>query len=202
MKKVSLYLLATVLTGCSLLEQSDPLPLYTLKSETFEQTNSLSVSLGIDVPLSEASLDTSRIALTPAPFRRDYLADGMWPDRLTKIFHETLLESLTERWGGTYVNRFTAGVQTKYLLQSDIQDFSVYNLEGNAPEIRLKIVFKLIDLRERHVLAAHTFSEITPASSPTMNGIVGAFNHGVHCLLGKAVLWMEDVFLKDSPQSH
>lgn len=198
MQKVSLFIFCCLLSACSLLEKNEPLPLYTLKSEAFEPSDVLSVPLAIDLPLSEASLNTSRIAVTPCPYQRDYMADGEWPDRLPKVFQEVLLQGLSQRWGGTYVNRMSAGLKTKYLLQSEIQDFSVYHLERNRPEVHLKIVFKLIHLRDRRVLAAHTFSEITPALVPTMQGIVCAFNQGVHCLLGKAVSWMEDVFLEES----
>jgi cholesterol transport system auxiliary component len=198
MQKVSLLFFCCLLSACTLLGKDEPLPLYTLKSGAFEPSNVLSVPLAIDMPLSEASLNTSRIAVTPCPYQRDYMADGEWPDRLPKVFQEILLQGLSERWGGTYVNRMSAGLKTKYLLQSEIQDFSVYHLEKNRPEVHLKIVFKLIHLHDRRVLAAYTFSGITPAPVPTMQGIVWAFNKGVHCLLGKAVTWMEDLFLKES----
>ena len=90
------------------------------------------------------------------------------------------------------------GLKTKYVLQSEIQDFSAYDLDKNTPTVYLKVSFKLIDFHERQVIAAKIFSETTPVSSPTMQGIVGAFNQGVHCLLEKIVPWMEDVFLKES----
>ncbi|OJW52560.1 MAG: hypothetical protein BGO67_06390 [Alphaproteobacteria bacterium 41-28] len=198
MQKVSLLIFCCLLSACSLLEKDEPLPLYTLRSEAFKPSYALSVPLAVDVPSSEASLNTARIAVTPSPYQRDYMADGEWPDRLPKAFQEVLLQGLTQRWGGTNVNRMSAGLKTKYLLQSEIQDFSVYHLNKNMPEVHLKIVFKLIHLQDRRVLTAHTFSEITPASSPTMQGIAFAFNKGVHCLLGKAVAWMEDTFLKES----
>ena len=198
MKKVSLLIYACLLSGCSLLGNDEPLPLYILKSKAFESSNALSVPLAIEVPLSEASLNTSRIAVTPSSYQRNYLADGAWPERLPKIFQKVLLEGLSQRWGETYVNRMSMGLKTKYVLQSEIQDFSAYDLDKNTPTVYLKVSFKLIDFHERQVIAAKIFSETTPVSSPTMQGIVGAFNQGVHCLLEKIVPWMEDVFLKES----
>jgi cholesterol transport system auxiliary component len=198
MNKLSLLIFCCLLSACSLLEKTEPLPLYTLKSEAFKPSYVLSAPLAIDVPLSEASLNTPRIAVTPYPYQRDYMADGEWPDRLPKVFQEVLLQGLTQRWGGTNVNRMSAGVQTHYLLQSEIQDFSVYHLNKNMPEVHLTIVFKLINLRDRRVIASQTFCEIAPPPSPTMQGIACAFNKGVHCLLLKAVSWMENIFLKES----
>lgn len=196
MKKLNLLIFTSLLSGCSFLSQQEPLPLYTLKSGAFEPRSILSESIAVDFPLSEASLNTSRIALTPSPFQRDYLAGGEWPSRLPKIFQEVLIESLSQRWGEVYVNRLAEGLESTYALRSEIQDFSVYHLESGVPEVRLKVTFKLIDLHNRNVMAAHTFSETTPASPTTMNGIVAAFNKSVHCLLEKAFPWMESVFLK------
>ncbi|MBY0293280.1 MAG: ABC-type transport auxiliary lipoprotein family protein [Alphaproteobacteria bacterium] len=198
MQKVNLFIFVCLLSGCSLLENSEPLPLYTLKGKPFESRDQLSVSLAIETPLSEASLNTPRIAVTPSPYQRDYLAEGEWPDKLPKIFQEALFESLTQRWGGKYVNRLSASLQTKYVLSTEIQDFSVYHLDQSLPEVHLKVVFKLIDLPNRQVMAAHTFSEITQASALRMDTIVEAFNQGFHCLLTKAIPWMEDVFLKEN----
>ncbi len=198
MKKVSLLVYICLLSGCSLFGNDEPLPLYTLKSKPFEPSLALSVPLAIEVPLSEASLNTSRIALTPSPYQRNYLADGAWPDRLPKIFQEVLLEGLSQRWGETYVNRMSVGLKTKYVLQSEIQDFSAYDVDINAPKVYLKVSFKLIDFQGRQVLAAQTFCETIQACSPTMQGIVSAFNQAVHGLLEKMVPWMEDVFLKES----
>lgn len=195
--KKSLLILSCLLSGCSFLGQEEPLPLYTLKNETFEQTDLLSVPLAVDTPLTELSLNTPRIALTPSPYQRDYIADGQWPDKLPRVFQEVLLESLNQRWGGAYVNRVSAGLQVKYVLQSEIQDFSVYYLDKGCPEIRQKIIFKLVNLRDRQVIAARTFTQITPAPFVTMKGIVEAFNRGLQCLLEEAMVWMEDVFLKE-----
>lgn len=198
MKKLTLFIAMCLLSGCALFGEEEALPLYTLTTERIEPGSALSESLAIDVPLSEASLDTPRIALTPSPYQRDYLANGQWPERLPKTLQEVFLESFSQRWGGIHVNRVSSGLQTTYILQSEIQDFSVHDLYGNTPNVRLKIVFKIIDLQNRNVLAAQQFCETSPIPSTTMKGIVEAFNRGLHCLLEKAIPWMEAVFLKKS----
>ena len=199
MKKTTLLILTSLLSGCSLFDVPEVLPLYTLRYTSFEPREVLSTSLAVDTPLSEASLNTTRIAITPSAFQRDYLADGQWPDRLPKVLQEVFLESFGERWGEVYVNRMGSALDTQYLLQSEIQDFSVYNLDQEQPEVRVKILFKLIELRSRKVIAAQTFAKITPASSATMRSIVEAFNQDVHELLKDTICWMEEVFLKEKP---
>ena len=198
MKKGIVLVLGCFLTGCSLLfDGGEPLPLYTLKSLPLKSTYKFGAPLAIDLPLSESSLNTARIAVTPSLYQRDYLADGEWPDRLPKVVQEVLLESLSERWGGEHVNRNSAGLQTAYVLFSEIQDFSLYYLETGCAEVRLKIMFKLVDFQNRRVLAAHTFFERVSVASFTMTGIVGAFNQALQTLLEKAVPWMESGISKE-----
>jgi len=198
MQKISLLIFTCFLSGCSFLSQDEILPLYTLKSGNVEPRRILSKSLAINIPLGEASLDTERIALTPSPYERDYLADGQWPDRLPKIMQEALVEGLSERWGGTYVSRSGTGLQEDYLLQTEIQDFSVHHLKTERPEVRLKIAFKVINLRKRTVLVGHVFSVKEPVCSLAMKGIVEAFNKGFHLLLQEAMPWVENAVLKES----
>lgn len=197
MKKLSLLFCTCFLSGCSFLNQDEPLPLYTLKSAPTECNQVLSEPLAIDFPLGEASLDTERIALTPSLYERDYLANGQWPDRLPKVMQEVLQTSLSERWGAGFVSRMGAGLQVKYLLQTDIQDFSVYNLGTECPEVRLKISFKIVNLRKRTVIDGQTFCLTEPACSPSMGDLVEAFNKGVHHLLEQTMPWMEETFLKE-----
>jgi cholesterol transport system auxiliary component len=202
-KKSPLLLLSCFLTGCTLFpEGQEPLPLYTLKSETYKTSNALTKPLAIDYPVSEASLDTERIAITPSLYQRDYLADGQWPDRLPKVVHNVFVESLSERWGAVYVNRSGIGLQTHYVLTTEIQEFAVQNLEVGYPEVHLKILFKLIDFRNHQALAAKIFTEKVPVRLLSADGIVIAFNHGLHCLLLKAMPWMEEVFSKENYPRH
>lgn len=197
MKKLSLLFCASFLAGCSFLDQDTPLPLYTLKGGAMECHPALAEPLAIDLPVGEASLDTERIALTPSPYQRDYLADGQWPDRLPKVMQELLQERLSERWGAEFVSRMGTGLKTTYLLQTDIQDFSVHHLGTEAAEVRLKISFKLVNLRERAVLAGQVFCLQEPLCTSSMGATVEAFNKATHRLLEQAIPWMEATFLKE-----
>ena len=193
MKYISLILCSFTLASCTLLETPEPLPLYTLQSGTFEPSNLLNESMAIDMPLSEASLNTNRIALTLSPYQREYFADASWPDRLPEVFQEILLEGLSQRWGGLFVNRVEMGLQTKYILHTEIQDFSVHNMNTAI----LKVRFKLVNLRERKVIASHIVEEKITLCVVTLEGIITAFNEGTHALLEDAIAWMEtDVFEK------
>ncbi len=180
------------LTGCAyLLEGEAPRALYTLKSDPVVAAQSRTLpALTVDLPFSDLSLDTPRIAVTPSLYQRDYLAEGEWSDRLPKAVQDVLIDSFSQRWGGERVNR---SLQTDQLLQTDIQDFSVYGLGSSAPYVQIKLLFKVVDFPNRRVIASHLFCEKVPVVPCNFYGIVVAFNKGMNCLVGKAVVWREKV---------
>ena len=194
-----------LLVGCStFLEGEEPLPLYTVKSNPVKATSLKMPPLAVDLPLGDISLDTQRIAVTPSPYQRDYVAGGEWSDRLPQVVQDVLVDGFTQRWGGTWVSRHGTGLQTERLLQVEIQDFSVYYLGTASPYVQIKMVFKLVDFPNRRVIAAQTFCENVPMTTYTLYGIVEAFNKGMNTLLGKTIIWMEGAnkHLVRSPQIH
>lgn len=195
MNKQALLLLTTFLTGCSILGGGELPPLYTLKSEYIEPSAQAVPVIAIETPLAEASLNTERISVKPSPYQRDYIADGQWPDRLPKVVQEVFVDSFSQRWGGAHVTRSGSGLQTQYILQSEIQEFSVSNLETETPEIHLKIMLKIADLKERTVIASQTFEEKLCIPDHNLREIVAGFNHSLHHLIETAIPWME-AFLK------
>lgn len=197
MKKISLIIITSFLGGCSLLEGDEPLPLYTLNSNIFPASHVIKIPISIDLPTSESSLNTERIAVTPSRFQRGYLANGQWPDRLPKVFQGVLLEGLNQRWEGAHVSRVKDGFQADFMLQSEIQDFSVHHIDKDCAEVHIKVLFKFIDFKARRILASHTFMIKSPATPPSMIGIITAFNAGVQKLLEEALLWMEGAFFKE-----
>lgn len=101
MKKEILVGLSCLLSGCSLFPPvKEAPPLYILKGAAIEPSSRLTCPITIHTPTSEASLDTSRIAMTMLPYHRDYIENGEWPDYLPKIVQEVLIGSLGEKWGG------------------------------------------------------------------------------------------------------
>ena len=194
MKKSLLIICTLILTGCSLLKEEEPLPIYTLKSGPVEPNHILTQSIGVDIPLSEASLDIERIAVTPSTYARDYLAEGQWPEKLPIIVREVLVETLSARWGSSYVGRAGSGFQENYLFQTEIQDFSASNIQS-TPEVYLKISFKILNLKTRKIIAGQTFTATERACSSSLEAIIGAFNIGLQTLLQQAMPWAEDALL-------
>lgn len=194
MKKLSLFMSLCVLSGCSILGTVELPSIYILRGTCLKPAHTLSVPLAIDTPTCEPSLDTPQIAINPSPYQRSYLADGQWPDRLSKVLQQAFVASYSSRWGGEYVSQMGAGLQTTYVLQADVHDFSVYDLGKPFPKVRLKILMKIVDLRNRTVLAAHPFCETTPVRSLRMGEVVEAFNKALHSLIAKSIPWMEGTF--------
>ncbi len=196
MKKLAFVSVAVFLTGCTLFESQQPLPLYSLEAGHYAFTHEIPASLNITDPTAEASINTQRIALTPAPYHRDYLANGEWPERLPNIFKNILIQGLGQKWGVARVNSAGNGLSERYLLSSDVQDFSVHQIPGKPCEVRLHVTFKLLDLKERRVIAAETITETKVIKNFTMQDIVYTFNEATHALVDKISMWIEDSLAK------
>lgn len=198
MKKSIFIIFACFLTGCSLFpEGKEPPPLYTLKNTSVIPASPLHASLAIELPRSEPSLDTYRIGVTLLPYSREYIENGQWPEYLPKTLLEYFMETFTERWGGTSINRAEDGLQTSYTLYSHIHDFSLYPSENGCTDIRLKISFRLVDFQTRRSIAGRIFSKTVRVPIYTMEGITAAFNQGLHELTGETTGWIEEVVRKE-----
>lgn len=198
MKKFFSIGLIVFLAGCSLLpEPNSPRSLYLLKSPCMIHSPVFKGALSVDEPTSEASLDTHRIAMTLLPSQREYIQNGEWPNSLPKILRPVLLETFGKRWGEAHVNRNEEGLETTYLLSTDIQDFSVYPMTQGCSEVRISIKFKLIDFKHKHIIAARVFSECIPLGCLTLTTLVEAFNKALHRVLTHAIEWLESVLKKE-----
>ncbi len=192
MKNSILLISLAFLTGCTLFEAQEPLPLYTLESGHYKPSQGFSTSINIDEPKSEPGLDTIRISLKPNPYQQEYVANGSWPERLPKIFQNQLIQGFSQKWGGQNVNRLSDGVAAQYILSSNIEDFSVLHYPGKHPQVSISITFKLIHFMDRKVIAAKTFCQKTPIQNFTMLGIVSTLSQCTHSLIDKAADWIEE----------
>lgn len=191
MNKSILLIFLALLTGCTLFEAQEPLPLYTLESVQFKALHDFENSINIDQPLSEPGLDTTRISLKPSPYQQDYLANGSWPERLPKVIQNQLIQGLSQKWGAQQVNRPSDGVDAPYILTSTIEDFSVLQYPGKMPEVNIVITFKLVDLKERKVVSAKSFVQKEPIQNFTMLGIISTFSQCTHSLIDEISLWAQ-----------
>src|SRR6201999_1462219 len=130
-KTAASILLALALTGCSasnlLGPSGSPPKIYTLSApkEVAGSGPQVNWQLLIAMPGAVADLNTTRIAIIPAPSRMDYYADVTWADRPPAMLQQLLVESFDRSGRIAAVEKQSGGVKSDFLLTSEIEDFEV-----------------------------------------------------------------------------
>jgi cholesterol transport system auxiliary component len=192
MKRISLVLLTLMLTGCSgglLAPSGSPAKLYTLSAPKDVPTSAPQANWQLLIAMPDAVLDinTSRIAIAPAPARIDYYADVAWADRPPAMLQELLLQSFDRSGRIAAVQRQSGGVKSDFLLTADIQDFEVDAASGD-PFVHIRIGARLVRSRDRAIIGARSFETTVPAGG-TFDGAISAFDSALQSLLPQIVDW-------------
>jgi cholesterol transport system auxiliary component len=194
MKKTAApILLALALTGCSasslLAPSGSPPKIYTLSApkEVASSASQAKWQLLIAMPAAVANLNTTRIAIIPAPSRMDYYADVTWADRPPAMLQELLLQSFDRSGRIPAVQRQSGGLKSDFLLTTEIEDFEV---DTTAAEMcaHIRIAARLVRSRDREIVAARSFDATVPSGS-SFDGAIAAFDSALQSVLPQMVDW-------------
>jgi len=183
---------AALLSACSIIPENDPIPQYALQapSSVDVAAKESPVSILIDTPQSDASLDTQRIAVDVGGYRRDYIANSQWTDKLPRLVQDILLQTFQNAEKFQDVGRPSAGVLSDYMLQSDIREFAArYETTGKAPKVIMNAHVRLMDMQDRKVEASKRFSLERQAPENNLDSIVATFNDQVQDMAIQILEW-------------
>lgn len=193
MKRLILAATCLAISGCSasslLAPSGDPAKIYTLSAPTQVTSNAPQANwqLLIAMPNAAADLDSTRIAIAPAPARIDYYANVVWADRPSAMLQELLLQSFDKSGRIAAVQRQSGGLKADFLLTTDIQDFQVETGAGD-PDVHLGLSAKLVRTRDRTIVASKNFEATAPAGG-NFDGAIAAFNSAISGMLPQIVDW-------------
>ena len=189
---VPLALLA--LAACAVPGFQDPPRLYTLTPATrfAEELPRVEQQLLVEAPIAAAGLDSSRVALRTSPTSLDYFAGVNWTDRAPSMIQALIVESLENSGRIVSVSRDTVGLRADWLLKTDLRDFQA-EYEGvpreSAPRIRVRINAKLVAMPRRTIEASRNFEAVVPASSPSFDAVIAAYDAAANAVLRDVVEW-------------
>ena len=192
-KPVVPILLALALTGCSasslLAPSGAPPKIYTLSApkEVTSSAPQANWQLLVAMPGAVADLNTTRIAIIPAPSQMDYYADVTWADRPASMLQELLLQSFDRSGRIAAVQRQSGGLKSDFLLAIEIEDFEV-DTTAAEPNAHIRVAAKLVRNRDRTIVAARSFEASAPSGS-SFDGAISAFDSGLQSVLPQIVDW-------------
>jgi cholesterol transport system auxiliary component len=152
--------LMILLNACA----STPAPTtYDLSAPVVEKAVRKSASqLAVAEPLAVQALDSDRILVKDSSGAISYLPNGQWADRLPRLVQTRLIQTFENGSRLGKVNRPGDRIVADQQLNTDIRDFQIDALTGEAV---VSLSAKVIQDRTGRVMAARVFTTRLPAST-------------------------------------
>ena len=185
---------AALLSACGSLQLIPTPPmqqLYLLRPKIMPPMGSpVAWRLAVAIPDSTASLNTTRIALSRSATTMDYYANAAWDDRLPLLLQKLLLETFDMSGRIVSVGRDTAGLETDYLLQTEVRNFEAhYDTPDGAPKIMVSLQAKLARLPQREIVGTLNATHEAQASGNNLDSIVLAFDEATAPAVAQIAAW-------------
>lgn len=187
--------LALSLSACAgnLIGPPSPAPaLYVLRPEFGPVSGASPVrqQLTVAVPAAPAALDTERIALERNANVMDYFAQSQWTDRLPLVVQSLLVEGFEKSGAVAAVGREGAGIRADVVLETELRQFEAfYAVADTAPEIRITMVAKLVNVTNRGVIDTTEVSRSARSAANDLRSITAAFTLASGEALKEVVRW-------------
>jgi cholesterol transport system auxiliary component len=180
------------LAGCaSLFVATPPGHLYRLSADGAYPATlpRVTAQLLVDLPQAPAGIDTTRIALTRAPFSLDYYADSEWTDRVPALVQTALLTSFENSKAITAIDRESIGLRADFILKTEIRHFEAVSDGGAPPTVWVAMIARLVAMPQREIIAQASFERRVPAAASAVPAVVAAFNAAADAVIEDIVVW-------------
>jgi len=170
----------------------DPPRLFSLspKSTFPEDLPQVDWQLVVDVPVSAASLNISRIALSRQPMSLDYYAQAAWTDVAPAMVQTLIIESFENTDRIVSVGRESSILRSDYLLLTELREFQAEYRDGStAPSVNVRIVAKLVRMPQRVIIDTRSFENQVEAEADNLDAIVTAWDDALGRVLKHMVVW-------------
>ena len=191
------FLLAAILTSCSLLPAGEKTPLHTyLLSLDTSPVNPSAASGGtgaatllVNLPQAQAGFDTPRMVYLLRPHAVDYYAHNQWADTPARMLAPLLVQAMEKTGCWRFVAQMPAAVQGNHRLDTEILHWQ-HEFFSQPSRMRLTLRVQLVELRRQSVIAERRFETLEDAPSEDAYGGVIAANRAVGKLLEQVAGWV------------
>jgi ABC-type uncharacterized transport system auxiliary subunit len=151
------------------------------------QGEKLPVTLAVSDARSEASLNTSRIAVKTAPNEIRYLKGGEWSDRAPRIFSLLIERSFEAEGRLLAVSDRVALPVADYIFFADIEDLNV--VRNDRDDVAFVTFRARLEDRRGRVLEARSFEAQHPVSDHSTQAAAMALNVAAGEAAAEAADW-------------
>ena len=185
--------IALVTASCGTLPFDKPPPrlfLLTPKSTFRADLPKVQWQLTIDVPIAEAGINTSRIAVQRNAVTIDYFEGANWIDTAPRMVQTLLVESFENSGRIIGVGRQSASLRADYTLLVELREFQAEIDDlGSVPKAHVRLNAKLVRLPQRVIIARQSADVSVEANGPRLEDVVRAFDVALGKTLKSVVEW-------------
>ncbi len=161
----------------------------TPKSTFAPELPTVTWQLLLERPLTNASIDTTRIGLQRSSTRVQYYARASWSDRAPQMIQTLMIESFENSGHIVAVGRDSVALRADYILKTDLREFQAEYLTGPKPRVHIAIIARLVKMPRRSIIGSKKFEAVIEAPADTMEAIVAAFDEALGKVLKRLVEW-------------
>ena len=143
----------------------------------------------LETPVTDASLNTTKIGLQQSPTQMEYYARAGWADRAPLMVQTLMIESFENSDYIVAVGRESVGLRADYILKSELREFQAEYFHGALPSVRVAINAKLVKLPRRTIIGSESFEAVAPAKADTLSDIISAYDEALGSVLKDLVEW-------------
>jgi cholesterol transport system auxiliary component len=143
----------------------------------------------LEQPLTNASIDTTRIGLQRSSTRVQYYARASWSDRAPQMIQTLMIESFENSGRIVAVGRDSVALRADYILKSDLREFQAEYISGPKPRVHITIIARLVKMPRRAIIGSEKFDVVIEAPADTMEAIIAAFDEALGKVLKRLVEW-------------
>lgn len=145
--------------------------------------------LVVSEPISANHINTTRIALRPAPLAVEYYKGVAWADRAPRMVQTLIIESFERTNKIQAVGRDGSGLRADYTLKTELREFVAIYGEGQGPQVLIRMNAKLVKMPERVIVSDDTFEYRATAAGTDIDAVVMAYNEAMGKVLKRLIEW-------------
>lgn len=186
---------ATALTmaGCAVLGTGSQYAVYAPSPQFAAPSEKGSVEwqLQVQEPYAGETIKAPNLLVMPTPAVYEIFPAARWRDPPPVLVGTLLLRTFEQSGRIVGVDRAASGVNTDYVLSSELRDFQI-EIVGGAPIAKVTLHARLLGFADNRIVAARTFEATSPAAAQDAASASMAIETALATLLPQVRDWTFD----------
>ena len=183
-------LAAMSMTGCAVLGGGPEYAVYAPQPQFSAPSENQPVEwqLQVQQPYAGETITAPNLLVMPTPAVYEVFPAARWRDPPPMLVGTLLLQAFEQSGRIVGVDRAASGVNTDYVLSSELRDFQIEIVSGE-PRATVTLHARLLGFADNRIVAARTFEATSPAAAPDAASASTAIETALATLLPQVRDW-------------